>query len=464
MTILDDEKREAERRDNVRDIATARGKKSGKKAGRPPRPPRDYSSDWRANLRKNPAGNALLGDIKNVFLSLEHAPELVGLLRFNELSKRVEFTRPPPWRTLTRGHVWLDDDDVDLCGWLQQWDVPVRGDGGVSRVAHAFAMRSSYHPVRDWLNSLEWDGEPRIGEVMLNILNATGNAEYIKGVLRRFMLSAVARAMEPGCKVDNMLVLVGAQGLRKSTFARELCSPWALESNSTFGTKDAIAELEGAWLVEVAELSSLRRSEIETVKNFVSKQSDHYRPAYGRAVVDQPRTCVFLGTTNEERFLLDYTGNRRFWPVVCGAQLDLPLLRAERSKLWAEAVAAYRSGEQWFLTREEEQLAARAQEAHRIVGQVEEDVTAHLSALLSAYTSRQLVAKQPLPPLQTSVKEVFRAICGERELDSLNARRQMETAIGQAIRRAGWLCVGRRGVEKRTTYEHKEAGQANMDN
>ena len=420
-------------------------------------------TDWRKKLRGTANGKALLGDVRNVLLALENAPELAGLLRFNELSKRIEFTRAPPWRTLTRAPVWLDDDDVDLAGWLQQWAIPVRGDVGLARIVHAHAAQFSYHPVRDWLTGLEWDGEPRIGEVLLNVLSATGDARYITGVLRRFMLSAVARAMEPGCKVDHMLVLVGAQGLQKSTFARELCAPWSQESNSTFGTKDAIAELEGVWLMEVPELSSMRRPEIETVKSFVSKRSDHYRPAYGRAVIDQPRTCVFIGTTNEEKFLLDYTGNRRFWPLVCGARLDVALLRAERLKLWAEALAAYRAGEQWYLTREEERLALQVQEAHRIVTEVEEDVTFHLEGLASSWRARQLVAKTALPPLQTTVKEVFRSICGERELDSLNARRQMETAIGQAIRRTGWHCLGRKGGERRTTYEYKPASPASPE-
>jgi predicted P-loop ATPase len=267
------------------------------------------------------------------------------------------------------------------------------------------------------------------------------------------MISAVARALHPGCKADHMIVLVGSQGIQKSSFALQLGAPWAVESNSTFGTKDAIAELDGAWIVEVGELAGLRRSEIETIKHFVSRQVDRYRPAYGRAVIDQPRACVFIGTTNEQNFLLDYSGNRRFWPVRCAGRLNLSLLRSEREALWAEALSAYRSGEQWYLTDAEEKLAATVQESHRVVSEVEQDVDAQLQRIIAESWRRDKT---------TTVREIYQAIAGDRERENLSARRQMETAIGQAIRKCGWIYVGRVGAERRSTYRAPIQGGDNL--
>lgn len=415
------------------------------------------SIDWRKHLRRDrKKGKEILGDAKNVRIALKYAPELAGLVRLNELTRRIELTKPPPWRTLTRGGTWGDDDDIDLACWLQEWGLPVRNEASLSRIVHAHAAETPVHPVREWLRGLPpWDREPRITEVLIEVLAAQGDGRYLGGVLRRFMISAVARVMNPGCKADHMIVIVGAQGSRKSSFALRLGYPWGVEANSSFGSKDAIAELDGAWIVEVGELAGMRRSEVETVKNFVSKQTDRYRPAYGRAVIDQPRACVFIGTTNEERFLLDYTGNRRFWPITCTGRVDLALLDQHREALWAEALAAYEAGEQWYLDAEEEQLATTVQERHRVVSEIEQDVGAFLVTI---------AAESWRKDKRTTVREVYRAICGERDTENLSARRQMETAIGQAIRRCGWECIGRVGKDRRTTYELKVREGDNVDN
>lgn len=407
---------------------------------------KQFDSDWRCNLRTTTNGKELLGDVANVRLAFQHAPQLKGLLQFNELARRVETTREPPWRTLSAGKVWRDEDDIDLVGWLQTWSIPVRSDGTVSRIVQAEAATNCVHPVRDWLNGLEWDGEPRISEVLIEVLCAQGEGTYLAGVLRRFMIAAIARVMRPGCKVDNMLVLLGAQGGGKSTFARVLGAPWSVESHSTFGSKDAAQELDGAWIVEVAELSGMRKSEVETVKNFISKQSDHYRPAYGRHVINQPRSCVFIGTTNEDKFLIDYTGNRRFWPIQCVGRVDLKLLDNTRDQLWAEARSAFAAGEQWYLTAEEARIAANVQEDHRVVSEVEQAVANILE--------NKVKAKWTVPPA-VSVLEIFREICGvDKDSENLSARRQMETAIGQAVKRSGWVNIGRRGEYRSTTYQY----------
>lgn len=401
-------------------------------------------TDWRRNLRKKK--NQLLGDVQNISLALQHAPELDGMLRMNELSHRIEFLRPPPWRTLTRGNEWMDDDDVDLAAWLQDWEVPVRSELTVSRVVRAHASKRPYNPVREWLDKLTWDGEPRISEVLIEVLSAKGNGLYLSSVLRRFMISAVARAMKPGCKADYMLVLVGDQGRQKSSFVHALGEPWTADANSAFGTKDAIAELDGVWIMELGELSGMKKSEVETVKFFVSRQVDRYRPAYARAAINQPRSCVFVGTTNEHKFLMDSSGNRRFWPVQCADRIDLKLLREHRDMLWAEAVAAWRAGEPWYLTGDEARLAHQVQEDHRIVSELEADVAEKLEYIR--------VGRTIAPSNRTTVAEVYELLVGDRERGMAN-RRMMETNIAAAIRACGWVYVGRLGAARRSTYEYR---------
>ena len=223
MSTIDQAKREQERLDKVTAIMDEQAR---------------ARMDWRKHLRRDrKKGKELLGDAKNVRLALEHAPELAGLVHLNELTHRIEFSKAPPWRTLTRGRAWTDDDDIDLACWLQEWGIPCRSEASIFRIVHAHASASPVHPVRDWLRALPpWDREPRIAEVLIEALSASGNGEYLSGALRRFMISAVARVMRPGCKADQMLVLVGHQGARKSSFALRLGAPWAVESNSSFGS------------------------------------------------------------------------------------------------------------------------------------------------------------------------------------------------------------------------------------
>lgn len=407
---------------------------------------------WKNELRKGRGGKEYLGDAKNVRIALTYAPSLVGLVQLNQLAQRIEITRDPPWRKLADGVQWNEDDDIELACYLQDQAIPVRSDSALTRIVHAHAAQNPVHPVRDWLASLAWDGQPRIAEVLREVLCAQVSREdggdiYLDAVLRRFMIAAVARVMRPGCKADHMLVLVGSQGCGKSSFAAELAAPWGVESHSMFGSKDAVLELAGAWVVEIAELSGMKRSDIETVKNFISKVSDHYRPPYGRHIVDQPRTCVFVGTTNDDRFLIDHTGNRRFWPVQCVGRIDLALLRSQREQLWAEARSAFDAGEQWHLTAEEAGIARDVQEGCRQVGEVEQETMRYLTRRLSGEWKA---------PLDVSVYEVFREINGvDGDAENLIARRQLETQIGQAIRRTGeWKAVGRRGEYRSTTYRY----------
>jgi putative DNA primase/helicase len=449
MTLEEQSRREADRMEKQRKrfLDKAARKSNGKKNGGGNGGDEPPVETWKKKLRRTPNDKSFMGDMKNAELAFEHAPALMGLVRFNELSRRIELQRQPPWRTSCHAREWGDDDDVALACLLQGEGIPIHSEVAVSRVVHLTAYKNSFHPVRDWLRSLKWDGGPRIKEVLIEALSAHGRGEYLGAVLVSWMVSAVARVMKPGCKADHMLVLIGDERIRKSSFAQVLGSPWTVESNSTFGSKDAIAELEGAWIIEVAELAATLSARWETINHFLSRQVDHYRPAYGRAVIDQPRSCVFIATTHEQKFLRSPYGNRRAWPVRC-SRMDLDLLRAAREQLWAEAVALFDAGRQWHLTDEEEVIAAQVQEDHRIVSEVEEDVRGFLQRCLE---------REPNPKTDVTVTEVFEAIAGQKESDSINARKQVEQQIGLAIRRAGWEYCGRKGDERRTTYTFKGA-------
>jgi predicted P-loop ATPase len=213
------------------------------------------------------------------------------------------------------------------------------------------------HPVRDYLSGLTWDGQERVCDWLTVYLGVSDSGLH-RAYGEAFMLSCVARVMEPGCKVDTVLMLLGAQGVRKSSALRTLAGDgWFADTSIDVHDKDARQALAGVWVYEWAELDALRGRESSAVKAFVSTQIDHFRPSYGRNMVDVPRQTVIVGTTNETTPLSDWTGSRRFHPVVVEA-VDLDALARDRDQLWAEALHLYRSGAQWWLTPDDD--AARA--------------------------------------------------------------------------------------------------------
>jgi predicted P-loop ATPase len=180
--------------------------------------------------------------------------------------------------------------------------------------------------VGRYLTHLTWDEIPRIDQWLSTCLGADGNPEYLKAIGPRFLISAVARALRPGCKADQVLVLEGAQGIGKSTAVRVLSEPWTTDSLPDLTSKEAAIQIQGVWIVELAELTSMSRSDVEHIKAFMSRNEDRYRPHWGRSSETRPRRCVFIATTNLQGYLRDETGNRRFWPVRCRS-IDLERLR-----------------------------------------------------------------------------------------------------------------------------------------
>lgn len=223
------------------------------------------------------------------------------------------------------------------------------------------AARRRTHPVREWLETLEWDGVERLTN-WLAVYCQAPDTDLTRAIARAWLIQAVARAMRPGCKADSVLILKGVQGCRKSTTCAVLGGEWFKDSDLDLGSKDRFSSLEGAWIYELGELDAMRKADARALKAFVSSQMDSYRPAYGRNCVDVPRSTVFIGTTNDAEFLVDATGSRRFWVVEVGA-CDPDGLAAIRDQLVAEALHAYRAGEQWHLDAQAD--AERAEHAER---------------------------------------------------------------------------------------------------
>lgn len=222
------------------------------------------------------------------------------------------------------------------------------------------AAESQFHPVQEYLNGLVWDGHPRIKLVQHLVLQLQlGPNAALNGILlRKWFISAVARALNPGCKVDTVLILQGKQGVKKSTFFSILAGAWFSDSPVDVANKDGMMALGKSWIIEWPELESMSRARDQAaVKAFISSKCDTFRPPYGRTVIQVPRSSIFVGTTNEDDFLTDETGNRRYWILGgCDQVFEASMLEKWRDHLWAEAVAALKSGEQWWLTPEEEAL------------------------------------------------------------------------------------------------------------
>jgi predicted P-loop ATPase len=233
------------------------------------------------------------------------------------------------------------------------------------QAAAAQAADNPYHPVQQYLQALRWDGQRRLDRLLIDYAGAESTI-LNQTLARRFAVGAVARAMVPGCKVDTVLVLAGKQGIGKSTFFRTLCgADWFSDNGLDLRNKDAAMQIQGVWIYELAELASTRIRDAETVKAFVTRQVDQYRPPYARTTVRQPRQVVFVGSTNQASWLNDQTGSRRFWPVKVEREADIAALASDRDQLWAEAYEAWHSGSAWHLTRDEAAQLREAQEQYQ---------------------------------------------------------------------------------------------------
>ena len=296
----------------------------------------------------------------NVHAVLTDHPDWAEVFAYNVLSESVVRQKASPLGPASPAE---EEDVVNLAIWLQRQMGMAVKPTMLGPVISAVARTRQINDVCDYLDALVWDGHSRIAHWLSTYMRAD-DTEINSAFGACWMISAVTRAYCPGCKVDTAIVFESPQGARKSTALAILGGAWFSDAELDFTTKAAAEAIRGQWIVEIGELSRLSRSEVNTVKAFMSRQSDRYRPSYAKLARDFPRRCVFAGTTNDPEYLRDATGNRRWWPVAVG-RVDHEALRADRDQLWAEAVVLYRANTKWWLDDAELERAAREEAESR---------------------------------------------------------------------------------------------------
>jgi predicted P-loop ATPase len=314
------------------------------------RQPKRAAADWlgqaQCDSRAEPRPNLF-----NVMLALREDSRISELFAYDEMLRAPILVRSLPNKaddSALAPHPVRDDDVGVLQELLQRSGLEKIGKDVVHQAVDLRAHERSFHPVRDYLNALRWDGVPRLSNWLPVYLGAE-NSDYHRTVGPMFLEMMTARVLEPGCKADYMLVLEGPQGTLKSTACQILAGRWfsdALPDIRSAG-KDVSQHLNGKWLIEVAEMSALDKAEASALKAFITRTTERYRPSYGRKEGIEPRQCVFAGTTNEAVYLRDKTGGRRFWPVKVGG-VNIAALAHDRDQLFAEAVVLYRAGARWW--------------------------------------------------------------------------------------------------------------------
>ena len=296
---------------------------------------------WRTNLivkSLDDGTQKVLCRTHNLILILHHSDEFKNQIALNGFSQAISVDEKP----LTDGML------AKLKAQLEKSWIPDKiSSQDVMESLVAAAELRSFHPVRDYLNGLQWDGVERINFFFTDTLGSP-NDEYHQASSRCLFISAVARVFRPGCKVDTMTILEGAQGIGKSSLWKTLSSPWYADITSSINDKDFLTGLRGVWFADLGELDQLGKAENNRVKQVLTIDIDHYRPHYGRMHQAVPRQNIFVGGTNRDDWANDPTGARRFIPVKCHQTIDIQAVKTVRDQLWAEAVVRFKWDEDWW--------------------------------------------------------------------------------------------------------------------
>lgn len=322
-------------------------------------------SDWHDQLSHNKDGEPY-ATAANVLIALRQAPEWRGVLALDEFHQQPMVVSKPPWAKEWAGPTtFADADEARTLVWMQENGLPLCRIEAVRQALAVAIDNNRFHPVREYLDGLKWDGSSRLDRWLTYYLGVEPIDNYTGPIGKCWLISAVARIYQPGCAAKYCLILEGDQDLGKSTALEVLGGEWFTDDMAELGTKDSAMQAGNAWIVELAELDSTRRAHIAAVKAFTSRKVDRFRKPFGRLVVSQERQCVMAGTINPGAdYLIDDTGNVRFWPVSC-IKIDIASLTRDRDQLWAEAVYRFKSGEKWWLEDEQAVSVARAQQDAR---------------------------------------------------------------------------------------------------
>jgi putative DNA primase/helicase len=325
----------------------------------------EASIDWMEELEIDAKGK-YLSTAPNISTIFSHDSRLKDAFKYNDFNYKNYAMHNLPWRKLKEPEPMKN---VDFSG-IRNYIESIYGISSTLKVEDALMIqleKNRYNPVEDYLNSLDWDGTKRLDSILIDYMGADDTL-FNREAARKTLVAAVARIYRPGIKFDLVLTLVGGQASGKSSLISILGNGWSSDTFTTVSGKESFEQLQGAWLIEIAELSGFRKGDVESVKHFISKQEDSFRPAYGRVIETFPRRCVFIGTTNDANFLKDPTGNRRFLPVdVFRSRAKRNLLtelKPEVDQIWAEAVKLFKTGEPLTLSSEAEYQAVKEQAAH----------------------------------------------------------------------------------------------------
>ena len=325
-------------------------------------------------------------DVYNCLVILKHDSALKGKVGLDEFAHRLTVLDDLPWRTKNSSLFWADTDDACLRNYFAT-KYRIKGKGIIDDALQEVTQDNKFHPVRDYLQSVKWDGECRVDELFIKYLGAE-DTPYVRAATRKWLCGAVARVMRPGIKFDTAIVLYGSQGLGKSLILEKLGKSWFNNSLVDIKTKDTMEQIQGSWVIELGELAPTFKNENEIVKAFISRASDRFRSPYGRRTEEYPRQCVFAGSTNNLMFLKDRTGNRRFWPIAGDKDRKTAnswdITDEEIDQIWAEAFYYWSEGEALVLEGAVAEEAMRVQMSHteggELMGLIEEYLSMRLPA------------------------------------------------------------------------------------
>ena len=444
----------------------------------PPKPAEpEPEVNWESLLARNEEGE-LKSNAHNMSLMVSNDMRLIGVPAYNEFTQDIVLRKSPkrvkrkerasanPVRNL-EGRIWDISDPLNGDPWIDSHDSSIRvmmeapttqagygikiTDRDLKAAVDGAAHRNSFHPVRERLESFRWDGIPRAERVFIDYLGSP-DTPYHREASLMMLVGAVARVFEPGHKFDFVPILEGAQGKGKTTFIRILALDWYGELTGDINDpKQMIEVLQGSWIIEIGELSSMHKSEVNELKAFLSRTFDKARLAYGKRVMVYKRQCIQVGSTNDDAYLRDITGGRRFWPVKCHieGQIDNVRFAAAITQIWAEALHIYREmrkvqpyGDLPLYIRDElaAEEALKLQESRRI--ETSDDI---LSGQISAWLEQPVTDDTGFDDLDTTVPKVFReATCTAEIWEEVMGGRKgqinnVETVkIGRALRILGW--------------------------
>ena len=321
---------------------------------------------WIEDLEANTRGD-YENSASNINLIIQNDKMIKNAFKLNTFDNKRYVVHSLPWRKVNGVELFRDVDYAGIRNYIEC----VYGIVSNQKVDDALSLefeKKKFHPIIDYIKSIQWDSIKRVDTLLIDYFGAKDNA-YTRAAIRKILCAAVARVFEPGIKFDLALVLVGEQGTYKSTFVKKLGRTWFSDTFTTVQGKESFEQIQGAWIIEMAELSGLKKAEVETIKLYISKQEDSFRPAYGRVVETYKRQCVFFGTTNTKDFLRDPTGNRRFMPIDVRPEhvtksVVTDLTDEVIAQIWAEAYQLYLAGEPLYLSDEANILAKSEQVKH----------------------------------------------------------------------------------------------------